>query len=94
MLRLAHALAPQIVELAVARTIERGFLRQEPEEPTSGNLHEPSSEWIAADGGFNRDARRRAVLKVRHAGAVGASVLGPGVLTWILLRRVKARRMG
>jgi NAD(P)-dependent dehydrogenase (short-subunit alcohol dehydrogenase family) len=38
MLRLAHALAPQIVELTVARTIERGFLRQEPEEPTSGNL--------------------------------------------------------
>src|SRR5215210_523516 len=92
MLRLTHALAPGIVERAVARTIERGFLRQEPEEPSSGNLHEPSSEWVAADGRFNQDARRRAMLKVRHAAAVGASVLGPGMLSWILLRKVKARR--
>jgi NAD(P)-dependent dehydrogenase (short-subunit alcohol dehydrogenase family) len=92
MLRLTHALAPRMVERAVARTIERGFLRQEPEEPSSGNLHESSSEWVAADGGFNQDARRRAVLKVRHAAAVGASVLGPGMLSWILLRKVKARR--
>ena len=92
MLRLTHALAPRIVERAVARTIERGFLRQEPEEPSSGNLHEPSSEWVAADGGVNQDARRRAVLKVRHAAAVGASVLGPGMLSWMLLRKVKARR--
>ena len=92
MLRLTHALAPRIVERAVARTIERGFLRQEPEEPSSGNLHEPSSEWVAADGGFNQDARRRAVLKVRHAAAVGASVLGPGMLFWLLLRKVKSRR--
>ena len=92
MLRLTHVLAPRIVERAVARTIERGFLRQEPEEPSSGNLHEPSSEWVAADGGFNQDARRRAVFKVRHAAAVGASVLGPGMLSWILLRKMKARR--
>src|SRR3712207_229065 len=70
MLRLTHALAPRIVERAVARTIERGFLRREPEKPSSGNLHEPLSEWVAADGGFNQDARRRAVLKVRHAAAV------------------------
>src|SRR5918997_1346107 len=70
MLRLTHVLAPRIVERAVARTIERGFLRQEPEEPSSGNLHEPSSEWVAADGGFNHDAPRRAVFKGRHATGV------------------------
>ena len=92
MLRLTHVLAPRIVERAVARTVELGFLRQEREEHSSGNLHEPSSEWVAADGGFNQDARRRAVFKVRHAAAVGASVLGPGMLSWILLRKVKARR--
>ena len=92
MLRLTHALAPRIVERAVARTIERGFLRQEREEHSSGNLHEPSSEWVAADGGFNQDARRRAVLKMRHAAAVGVSVLVPGMLSWILLCKMKARR--
>src|SRR5918998_3212779 len=89
MLRLTHALFPGLVERAVGRTIEQGFLRQEPEEPSSGNLHEPSSEWVAADGRFNQDARR-AVLKVRHAAAVGTSVLGPGMLSWILLRKMKA----
>ena len=92
MLRLTHALAPAIVERTVARTIERGFLRQEPEEPSSGNLHEPSSEWVTGGGRFNQDARRRAMRKVRHAVAVGASVLGPGMLSWILLRKVEARR--
>jgi NAD(P)-dependent dehydrogenase (short-subunit alcohol dehydrogenase family) len=91
-LRLAHALAPRIVERTVARTIERGFLHQEPEEPSPGNLHEPSSEWVAADGGFNRGAGRRAALKAHHAAAAGASVLGPGILTWLLLRKGKARR--
>jgi NAD(P)-dependent dehydrogenase (short-subunit alcohol dehydrogenase family) len=91
-LRLAHALAPRIVERAVARTIERGFLRQEPEKRSSGNLFEPSTEWVAADGGFNQAAGRRAALKARRAAAVGASLLGPGILTWLLLRTGKDRR--
>src|SRR5918997_714321 len=69
-LRFTHALLPRLVERSVARTIEKGFLRQEPEEPSSGNLHEPSSEWVAADGGFNHDAPRRAVFKGRHATGV------------------------
>src|SRR5918998_2409398 len=91
MLRLTHTLAPGIVERAVARIIERGFLRQEPEESSSGNLYEPSSEWVGADGGFNQDARRRAALKARRAIAGGASVLGPGILAWLALRAVRTR---
>src|ERR687894_2851101 len=43
-LELAHALAPGLVERAVARTIEKGFLRDEPEEATPGNLFEPRGE--------------------------------------------------
>lgn len=93
-LRLAHALAPRAVERAVARTIERGFLRREPEEPSPGNLHEPSSRWAGTDGGFNREAGRWAAPKVRRAVAAGASVLGPGIATWFLLRKGKARRKG
>ncbi len=93
-LRLTHALAPRVVERAVARTIERGFLRQEPEKRSSGNLFEPSTEWVAADGGFSQEAGRRAALKARRAGAVGASLLDPGVLTWLLLRKGIARHRG
>ncbi len=62
-LRLAHALAPGIVERVVAQTLERGFLRQEPEQPSPGNLYEASSEWVAPDGGFNREAGRLVALK-------------------------------
>ena len=91
-LRLAHALAPRIVELAAARTIERGLLWQEPGEPSPGNLHEPSSRWAGTDGGFNREAGRRAALKARRAAAAAASVLGPGILAWLLLRAMRARR--
>src|SRR5215210_789809 len=91
-LRLAHALAPRIFERPAARTVERGLLRQEPAESSPGNLYESSAEWASADGGFNREAKRRAALKARRAAAAGASVLGPGILTWLLLREGRIRR--
>ena len=90
-LRLAHALAPRMVERAAARTVERGLLRQEPAESSPGNLYESSAGWASADGGFNRDAKRRAAPRVRRAVAAGASVIGPGILTWLLLRKGRAR---
>jgi NAD(P)-dependent dehydrogenase (short-subunit alcohol dehydrogenase family) len=91
-LRLTHALVPRVVERAVARTIERGFLRQEPEDSSPGNLHEPSSEWTGTDGGFNRESGRRASNAARRTAAVGASVLGSGILTWMLLRKTRVLR--
>jgi NAD(P)-dependent dehydrogenase (short-subunit alcohol dehydrogenase family) len=90
-LRFTHALVPRIVERAVARTIERGFLRQEPEEHSPGNLHEFSSEWTGTDGGFNRESGRRASNAARRV-AAAASALGPRVLTWMRLRKVKTLR--
>src|SRR5918998_1185040 len=91
-LRIAHAFTPKIVERAAARTVERGLLRQAPAECSSGNLYESSAEWASADGGYNRGARRRAALKARRAAACGASVLGPGLLAWLLLRKGQTRR--
>jgi short-subunit dehydrogenase len=91
-LRLAHALAPRMVERVAARTVERGLLRQEPAASSPGNLYEPSEEWVSADGGFNRGARRRATPRIRRAVAAGAYVLGPGILTWLLLRKGEDRR--
>jgi len=73
-LRFTHILTPRIVERAVARIIERGFLRQEPEEPSPGNLYEPSSEWVTADGGYNREASRWAALTARRAAALTLKV--------------------
>ena len=93
-LRFAHALAPRLVERAVARTIERGFLRREPEEPSPGNLFVPSTEWAGEDGGYNRETGRRIATKARRAAAVGASVLAPGVAAWLLLRKGKPRGRG
>ena len=93
-LRLTHAVAPGLVERAVARTIERGFLRREPQAPSPGNLFEPSGGWSTEDGGFNREAGRRFALKARRAAALGATVLGPGVATWFLVRRGKAHGRG
>lgn len=91
-LRLAHALAPRIVEGAAARTIERGLLRQEPAESSPGNLYESSAEWASADGGFNQEAGRRAALTARRVAAAATSVFGPGILTWLLLRKGRAQR--
>ena len=88
-LELAHALFPKLVERAVARTIEKGFLRDEAEEATSGNLFEPKGEWTGMDGGFNEEARHQRSGAARRAAVAGASVLGPGLLTWLLLRARK-----
>jgi NAD(P)-dependent dehydrogenase (short-subunit alcohol dehydrogenase family) len=85
-LRLTHALAPRIVERAVARAIERGFLRQEPEEPSPGNLFEPSSKWAGTNGGYNEEARRRATRTARRIAAAGVFVAGVGILTSLALR--------
>lgn len=43
-LGLAHTLSPGLVERAVARTIEKGFLRDTPEDATPGNLFETRGE--------------------------------------------------
>ena len=88
-LELAHALFPKLVERAVARTIEKGFLRDEPEEATSGSLFEPKGEWTGMDGGFNEEARHQRSGAARRAAVAGASVLGPGLLAWLLLRARK-----
>ena len=88
-LELAHALFPGLVERAVARTIKKGFLRDEPEEATPGNLFEPKGEWTGTDGGFNEEARHQRSGAARRAAVAGASVLGPGLLVWLLLRARK-----
>lgn len=88
-LELAHALFPGLVERAVARTIEKGFLRDEPEEATPGNLFEPKGEWTGTDGGFNDEARHQRYGGARRAAVAGASVLGSGLLAWLLLRARK-----
>jgi hypothetical protein len=93
-LRFLHALLPGLVESSVARGIEKGFLREESEESTPGNLFAPTGKWSGTDGGFNAEAKRRAALKARRAIVGGASVLGPGILAWLVLRagRTRGRR--
>ncbi len=78
----------------MARTIEKGFLREEPGEPTPGNLFAPAGKWSSTEGGFNAEAKRRAALKARRVIAGGASVLGPGIVAWLALRagRTRGRR--
>jgi NAD(P)-dependent dehydrogenase (short-subunit alcohol dehydrogenase family) len=90
-LRFLHALLPRLVERSVARAIEKGFLREELEESTPGNLFAPTGKWSGADGGFNAEARRRAALKARRVIAGGASVLGPGIVAWLALRAGRTR---
>jgi NAD(P)-dependent dehydrogenase (short-subunit alcohol dehydrogenase family) len=92
-LRITHALAPRIVERAVARMIERAFLRQEPEEPSSGSVFEPSFEWTGTNGGYNEEVRRRITNAVRRT-AAGASVLGLGLLACASCRDNRREELG
>ena len=90
-LRFTHALLPRLVERSVARTIEKGFLREESEEYTPDNIFAPTGKWSSTDGGFNAEVKRRAALKARRAIVGGASVLGPGILAWLVLRAGRTR---
>jgi hypothetical protein len=58
------------------------------------NLHEPSPRVGRNGRRFNREAGAGAALRARRTAAAGASVLGPGILTWLLLRGGDLRRRG
>lgn len=92
MLRLAHALLPALTERAAARAVGTVFFGDEPDAPNPGNLFDPTAERSGIDGGINEEAKRRTKHGARRlaAGAAGISLLGPGLLAWLLLR--KARR--
>ena len=60
-----HAIAPRLVErLIAAQSPVNSFEPDRPQPPTTGNLHEPSSETPAASGGWTA---RRTVLPVLRA---------------------------
>ncbi len=81
-----HALSPALYERVIDRTVRKGFLRDEPGEPGSGNLFEPDPRWTSADGGFNEEAKRT-VVQVARRNAGRAAVAGPLVLGAALLGR-------
>jgi short-subunit dehydrogenase len=91
-LRFTHALTPRLVERAVARTIERGFLRPEPTEPSPGNLFAPSSKWTGTNGGYNEEAWRRVTRVVRRTAGAGVFAVGVGLLARFGLRAVTTDR--
>jgi NAD(P)-dependent dehydrogenase (short-subunit alcohol dehydrogenase family) len=91
-LRLAHVLTPTLTERAVASGIGSGILGEGPGEPTSGNLFEPQQAWSGVSGGINEEVGQRAKDGARRlalGAAAGASLLGSGLLAWLLLRTTR-----
>lgn len=81
-----HAVSPALYERVINRTVRKGFLRNEPGVPGSGNLFEPDSHWTSTDGGFNEEAKRT-VVQVARRNASRAAVAGPLILGVALLGR-------
>ncbi len=95
-LRVAQALSPVLTERVVARGIGSGILGDEPNAPNPGNLFDPPPSWTDTDAGLNEETVHRAKEGTKTASrrlavgaAAGASVLGPGLLAWLLLRRAR-----
>jgi NAD(P)-dependent dehydrogenase (short-subunit alcohol dehydrogenase family) len=89
-LRLAHALSPILAERLVARGIGSVILGDEPNTPNPGNLFDPQPAWTGIDGDLNAETVHRAKDGARSlvaGAAAGASVLGSGLLAWLLLRK-------
>jgi short-subunit dehydrogenase len=73
---LAHALAPSLFERLMTRNVEREHFRDEPLEPTPGNVYEPMPEWTGVTGGWKEgDASPKGSGPARAATAAGAAAL-------------------
>jgi len=92
-LRLSHPLLPTLTERIVARGIGSGFLGNGTSESTPGNLFEPQQAWSGVSGGINEEVGQRAKDGARRlalGAAAGASLLGPGLLAWLMLRKARS----
>ena len=73
---LAHALVPSLFERLMTRNVEREHFRDEPLEPTPGNVYEPMPEWTGVTGGWkDGDASPKGSGPARTARAVGPAAL-------------------
>ncbi|HEV2772395.1 MAG TPA: SDR family oxidoreductase [Thermoleophilaceae bacterium] len=73
---LAHALAPSLFERLMTRNVEREHFRDEPLEPTPGNVYEPMPEWTGVTGGWKQgDASPKGSGPARTAMAAGTAAL-------------------
>jgi len=90
-LTLLHAISPGLAERLVARGVEAGLFRDEPNDPNGGNLFEPDRDLVAVRGGINEEAKRRAARGARRAATVGAGVAGAGALGLLIYRSKAAR---
>lgn len=90
-LEVMHAVSPALTERLVARGIGSGILGEEPNEPNPGNLFDPQPAWTGTDGGLNQEIKHRHDTGPRRMAAVGVATLGPGLLAWLVARRVRRR---
>lgn len=103
---LTHALVPSLFERLMTWNVEREHFRDEPLEPTTGNVYQPMPEWTGVTGGWkDGDPSPKGSGPAPTAGAVGtaalsltktaAKVIGMAASTVVAIgTRASGRRLG
>lgn len=76
---LLKRLAPSLMTRLNARALHRGFLAEEPSEPTSGTLFEPMRDGHTVYGGWRRGLNRGGVPSLLALALIGIPL---GLLAW------------
>ena len=92
---LLHSLAPAAFERIMTRNVEREHFREEPLDPTPGNLRQPMPDWTGVTGGWKQgDASPSGSGPARAAMAGGSAAALTTLAVTIagMLARATARR--
>ena len=86
-MRLARSVAPATFDKRYRKMIADGHFRDEPADPTTGNLFEPMPQWGTVSGGWKDSNQPDFVLPNRWLAATGTALLGAAVTLLIVKNR-------
>ena len=86
-MRLARSVAPATFDRRYRKMIADGHFRDEPADPTTGNLFEPMPQWGKVSGGWKDSNQPDFVLPDRWLAVTGTALLGAAITLLIVKNR-------
>ncbi|MGB3851358.1 MAG: SDR family oxidoreductase [Tunicatimonas sp.] len=86
-MRLARSVAPTVFDKRYRKMIADGHFRDEPADPTTGNLYEPMTQWNKVSGGWKDSNQPDFVLPNRWLTVAGTALLGAAITVMLIRSR-------
>jgi NAD(P)-dependent dehydrogenase (short-subunit alcohol dehydrogenase family) len=82
LIAMQHTMAPGMTEAMLARQVNKDHFRDQPADPTTGNLFEPMPHWTGVSGGWTQRDRGG----VGQTAMKGVAIAAPAIVVWWLFR--------